>query len=947
MTLPVVSRHPTLWRWLWQLAVVGGLAVYLFTPATRPLDPTLDVSNYVSYAYFTAQGAQFGDEVLPMVGPLGFILYGDYYGGYLFWTRIVLEAIKLVGFGVLVVWFTQQLPHRAGRILWLAGVVLLTANIDDAAFDLSILLCGLFLVLARKERPTELLGAALATGFLAFLALLKGTQFFFAVLTVVVLALESAWRRDRRVLLGIPALFFVCLLLLWRLCGQELNHLPRFFFALLELSRGYNETMGLQEELFPFLAGALSLGLLGLGTVIGLGLALKDTRTAAALILLGAFGFVSWKHGFVRADGHMLIFFRYISIAAIILLGLRSRIPFGTDAWGRWSRHLTFACPIGVIGISAIGTGANTVAIWRWELSTMLSKPFEHVRYLADIGAQKHALDESLTAARQEFSLPRISEHVGTDSIDFYGSHHGFLLLNRLNYRPRPMGGGAFNVFTPWLQEANAAHLADAVTAPRHYLADIGSIDERFIPQDDSLTLLALLEKYRPAVAERGMVLLQRDAQSPAATLRPLGRQPLTLDAELPLPVVPADEMLLASFELPLTATGRLRSFLYKPPLLYVHFEGKSLHRDEFLRLLPSMAQHPVLLSPYLENNTDLLALYAAQPPKATRSIRLTSPQPHLWASDAFQIQFYAAKRPTADPDLLNRLQKRLQYPNASEPPVELKPSTAPLRTFNGQLVRMVDPPGYFAFRLDGNETSVDFSFGLDDASWQGDARTDGVTFQVEFAPPGGANQVLFRRDLNPRNVPTDRGRHRVRAPLPAIIPPGSMLYLTTGYGPNNDGAWDWSYLADIRINDGPFEAIQFPGFSLLPVAATGSHCAPLDLGDRKVVLLNAPGALEFVIPPAGGTLHFTGGLVEGAYREGESDGVDYVVEQITADESVQELYRRALRPRSEPADQGLVAMSVTLPTVSDPRRVRLRIDPGPQGNIGWDWSFLTEVHLQ
>jgi hypothetical protein len=89
------------------LAVVVGailIGFWFFAPIRQTADPTLDTSNYASFAYFTASGFQFGSDVLHVGGPYGFVHYGFVYGGHLFWERFALELLTKLVLGLLVVW---------------------------------------------------------------------------------------------------------------------------------------------------------------------------------------------------------------------------------------------------------------------------------------------------------------------------------------------------------------------------------------------------------------------------------------------------------------------------------------------------------------------------------------------------------------------------------------------------------------------------------------------------------------------------------------------------------------------------------------------------------------------------------------------------------------------------------------------------------------------------
>ncbi len=947
---PALSRLARILRRQgWAIALVAGLMLYLFTPPEKVADTTLDVSNFTSYAHFTATGVAYGGEVLPMVGPYGFVLYGEYYGGYLYWTRIAIELGVLLGFGVLVVWFMRWISGWGWRALWLVGVLTMIPNISDAAFDLAILLSGLFLVLAPRCSRRELAWHCVVAAYVAFLALLKGTQFNFALLTLAVATAGALRDRAWRAALIVPGAFLFALLGWWSLAGQSPLDLPRFVHGMIELSHGYNDAMGLQEPDFAFRTGAAAGLLLLGGCAAGILLARFRPPLAGAFLLVAAFTFISWKHGFVRADGHVMIFYRYAGLLAGFLPALFTRLEFSRPAAIAPAPAPWLALgPMGMAFVfSVLATGEHSLAILRWEIETMLSLPGKHLGQFRSLGETSVELERRLASARSAYALPRIRRQVGDAPIDFFGTEHGYLLLNDLNYHPRPMGGGAFNVFTSWLQQQNADFIADSSRAPDYYLVHLGSIDNRIEAQDDPLALHAILTHYEPVDAERGMLLLQRRATPLPAELRPVAEATVVFEEWIELPEVSADEMLFVRFDLPLGFDGRLRSFLYKPPLLFAHVDGPGIGAAHYLRLLPPMVRNPIPISPYLAVNRDLLDLQSDAPAKRAARIMLSSPQPGLWQTSGLRAEFFAAPRPRLPADTVAGLQQRIQFPTTSEPPLEIVPTDSPLREIDGRLVRMIHPLGHLAFKLDGDETTVSFAFGLLDGSWQGGGETDGISVRVELRSPSGSSQELYRRDIRPATVPADRGRQTAQVPIPAIFEPGSVLYLKTDYGPDNNGAWDWSYLADVRINGAPFRALQFPGFDLLPQATEGTHCAVLGFGERRVVLLSSPGALIFDLPSKPTQLTFGAGLIEGAYLEGQTDGADYIIEQLRVDAAPEELYRRELRPLDTLADRGTVTISVPLPAGNPGDRFRIRIDPGPAGNGAWDWTYLEQLHLQ
>src|SRR5882757_8977543 len=128
-----------------------GLPIAFCEPAFRVLDGDLDPSIFAAYAYYTAHGFQFGSDVVAMAGPYGFIMYGNFYGGDLYWLRFAAELAFAGIFAALQLWFFLQLPARSWtRWLWFPAQILFTSYISDLTAAWAMLLSGFFLL---ENRP--------------------------------------------------------------------------------------------------------------------------------------------------------------------------------------------------------------------------------------------------------------------------------------------------------------------------------------------------------------------------------------------------------------------------------------------------------------------------------------------------------------------------------------------------------------------------------------------------------------------------------------------------------------------------------------------------------------------------------------------------------------------------------------------------------------------------
>jgi hypothetical protein len=64
----------------------------------------------------------------------------------------------------------------------------------------------------------------------------------------------------------------------------------------------------------------------------------------------------------------------------------------------------------------------------------------------------------------------------------------------------------------------------------------------------------------------------------------------------------------------------------------------------------------------------------------------------------------------------------------------------------------------------------------------------------------GRQDEVIFNRLLLPVNGPADQGLQQASLALPKGIEAGTELVLDIGPGPYGSPAWDWTWLANLRI---------------------------------------------------------------------------------------------------------------------------------------------------
>lgn len=934
------------WEWLrpfGYLLGLAGLTIWFFSPVTQVTDPTLDHSNYASFAYFTAHGFQYGADVMHVGGPYGFVHYGFIYGGNLFWKRFPLELLTKLVLSALVLWFFARARGSMKGWWWLPMVLFLVPLVEDLGYDLGVLLGGLGL-LACHARPglrARLVGAGLAV-FLAFLTLMKGTHAVLSLATFGLLFLQAWQLRDLRRVALIALAYVAALIALLFAAGQNPLNFPTYLRSIIEQSSGYNAAMALDEPRATFLAGCGALVALELVIFLGLVGRWRNPCQLTGALLLAGFSFVEWKHGFVRADGHVYIFFQYACIAAPTALLFT---PPAENLHAGFFRWLRIGLSAVTVALGAWGGGWQSLGRYEWgarQLPRTLARSFDQILRPT---AAKARLDAELTAARFTYRLPRIRELVGDDRVDFFGTAHGYLTLNRLNYRPRPMGGGNFSVFNAWLRDANRRFITDEAMAPRFILTRVETFDSHFLAQDDGGTLLALLALYQPIEAEQGMVLFERRA--PAPTLpspRLIGTKPIHFEETIVPPPVRENEMLAMELSLPLSPLGKLRSAAYKAPQVFMTLSGEGIENPVYRRVIPAMFERPVILNPVIENTEDVVALYHEGSGKQTRSLRLDTPNAALFSGANFEIRFYAVPRP-APAASAALIERNLSFPIASRTPQSFSPTNSPLRWFDGLLVKMFEPPGRIRFKLRERESQIEFSFGIDPVAYTR-GKTDGVKFLVDLERPGQAPMTIFSRYLKPLETTADQGEQFARIVLPPF-PLGSGLSIRTDAGSDGDGAWDWAYLTGIRLWGDGYIPEQFPRFSTLPTTVLGEMTGVLPWRGRDLFMLNSPGSLTFELKGSERRLKFAAGLLDAAYTgDARSDGVDVIVDLLQPDGKSRRIFQHLINPRDVPEDRGDCAFTLDLPSLPVGSKLVLSVGPGPSGSHAWDWAYIESLQF-
>jgi hypothetical protein len=665
MTHPKPSTSPSgrsasLLHWIPRalLFVVFWISLFKFPEYIFGLGP--DESYEQPLGYFFKHHAQAGVDYMFTYGPLGFF-YSRAYEPDLFWHKYFWEVIVKAAFALLAVAVVARQSDTASKVLFSLVFVLFMVTdpygMQDAFFPYFVLCLGLLAFEEQRphgaERdPTRSLsqqgsltrfGSVNEMLCLILMGVLSWVKFTFFILAVVYVLIIVAYRLYGRSYLGALrslALFTASLLAAWVAAGQALGHLPDYLYSSFELARGHSEGLAIPGD--PWRA-VWALGVAGLIVALTPFLDWRSTskaRRVAYLAMFGAGMFFQWKYGFVRPDHHTIGYFAYAMCIPFLLfmtfpaveapatermvtlrLGPVQSKPVPLSVFRRRARLVLTAAALCLAAPTLFVPKGQTQDSYAMMMSYR-GRFTDNLKKLVDPQGAKETYDSQRSAYAGAGPLRRVQAAVGKASIDMLYSDQGWIFAHGLRWQPRPVFQG-YICYTPYLLEANAKFYRSE-KAPDYVLLHWLQIDYHFPTSEESQTLFELLKRYEPVLVEgTGFVLLKRSNRSVDVADsgdRIVREQTARFDESVDISDI-SDRYQTISIKIRPTLWGRLRTFFFKSPPVYVRFTTDS--GVAFYRLVPAMAEEEFLLNPFVRSVQDLLFLYADALPSRVKSFQI------------------------------------------------------------------------------------------------------------------------------------------------------------------------------------------------------------------------------------------------------------------------------------------------------------------------------------
>lgn len=250
----------------------------------------------------------------------------------------------------------------------------------------------------------------------------------------------------------------------------------------LEMIKGYNDVMFTENTIDnSYRYSILIAALLTIVLILNTKLFIKEKllKNATTFLLAAISIFVLFKQSFVRADGgHVYDFFIFIPL----LILCNTNFHFNIKKW----YSLVILIFVIIIPFNFLFQEKSRPV----EVSLKFSKS----NYIS--GFKGFTETSGMQLFPNNSQLPSsVLQKIGNNTVDIFPWNIQLLLLNKLQYHPRPVIQ-SYTAYTPYLENLNFEHY-NSSKAPEFVIYEIGGIDNRYPFFDESKVSLALSKNYR------------------------------------------------------------------------------------------------------------------------------------------------------------------------------------------------------------------------------------------------------------------------------------------------------------------------------------------------------------------------------------------------------------------------------------------------------------------
>lgn len=741
------------------------LLIFLNILPSSFVKQTVNVEHFSSshhiFEYASHHDFQYGVDIIDNVGPYGYLHYPYTYAGGVFWVKILWFALICFVYAYYATSLASRIRSLPEKLLFLFAVIFFPLQVSFPWFSyeiiprLAILFSAIhFLTGAREEGSWRENTHVIFNGlFYALLTLEKASNVYYLAFLILILSAYWLLRSRWRIVLWLVGSYLSGVTVFWLAAGQQLSNLPTFFKSMSFFINAYQEVMvqemGTKNLLYGlFYCGAASvLVFLRMGTSFFI----TPARTFFPAeifrsVLVAALFFLVWKHGVVR---NVLSYGTFV-YAVPTLFAYLCLYPIATQSessegnpFAKWFSLQTFSIFRSVLLASLLMIVLSNAVTYQNELGLQSGIRQELSGRLSALAHYRPAqtlkvLDAQFEGLKSANALPpSLKTAMESSRVDEFGESPEILLLNELDYRPRPVPIN-FIAANYALNDKNGGYYQNPETAP-----DFVLIPDFGLRLADTSAYLSLLFNYQAVQSFKDALVMKKRSPWKSLELRALPSRNRTRFDEWVSLTERQNIFLWVEIDIKPTILARVKNFLYKPDRVRLDILLEDGSTQVFFVSLSAL-RSGFLVNPVIKTKNSLLWLAKDKseapwsPAKAFR-IALDSPGKSGLFRPDFNVKFSViASASHADSNaILVDLPRAMASINLIAPNFPMNATKLPMDLFTNEAHDDISVE-----RLGGLESN-------DKESWRWALGPETrIKFYVDPASPDQARQLLLKFSL-------------------------------------------------------------------------------------------------------------------------------------------------------------------------------------------------------
>jgi hypothetical protein len=388
-------------------------------------------------------------------------------------------------------------------------------------------------------------------------------------------------------------------------------------------------------------------------------------------------------------------------------------------------------------------------------------------------------LDAELENSVAILQLPKAKALAGMQSIGYFGMFPAAMLYNGFNYVSSP-STISFASWNDRIMKADAMFFGDDSRAPAYLLFDLKTIDNRLVAQDDSLAQLEILHRYELVGSENGNMILHRIKGKESLSRASISEHEYKIGGWIDVPQESLKPMWV-KIKVDENSLAHIVALAYKPSQYFVEILFKNGAKKTY-KFVPQMAATGFMINPLIVENNDALVVRSQQEyqhyvsdshPSLNKAVKFRigcDKQTALCSRRAavtFEEIHGLAMGNDIDSGKFFRLNGQMYDFDAELMDVQV-PSPVDKRTAFGEVFYQFHAPSQIKIHKPIGIQKLKFFYGMHPTAYEQGGATDGVELSVRFVTTNGKDMLIFNRDLNPIEMPNDRGEQLLTVDLPS-----------------------------------------------------------------------------------------------------------------------------------------------------------------------------------